>query len=90
MLCNLIQCPHRAAMDLFGDATKRDEPSKLVQLLWERGTAYEKEVIEGLKFPVSDLSAEARERDRDRTGRRFDLPSEDTVRRLARRAGLAP
>jgi len=47
-LYNLVQCPHRVAIDLFGDETERDQLSKFVQLLWERGTAYEKEVMDRL------------------------------------------
>ena len=43
-------------MDAFADPSSRDEISPFVQLLWERGTAYEKEVIEGLGAEFLDLS----------------------------------
>ncbi len=43
-------------MDLFEDPVKRDEINPFVQLLWEKGTAYEHEVIEGLTQPILDLS----------------------------------
>jgi hypothetical protein len=41
MLYDLVACPHRVSMDLFGDSKERDQPSPFVQLLWERGTAHE-------------------------------------------------
>lgn len=52
-------------MDLFADPAKRDAENPFVQLLWERGTFYEKEVIAELKQPFVDLSGysgEAKER----------------------------
>jgi hypothetical protein len=56
MLYNLVQCPHRVTMDLFADPTLKDKVSPFVQLLWERGSLYEEEVIEGLSLPFIDLS----------------------------------
>jgi predicted RecB family nuclease len=56
MLYDLVQCPHRVTMDLFANPADRDRVSPFVQLLWEKGSAYEKEVIEGLKVPFTDLS----------------------------------
>jgi predicted RecB family nuclease len=56
MLYDLVECPHRVTMDLFGDPADRDPISPFVQLLWERGSLYEKEVIAGLKLPFTDLS----------------------------------
>ena len=56
LLYDLIQCPHRPTMDLFGDPSKRDEIGAFVQLLWEKGKAFEHEVIDGLKVPICDLS----------------------------------
>ena len=67
MLYDLVQCTHRPAMDLFGDPTKRDEISPFVRLLWEKGTAYEHEVIDGLKLPMLDLSFYAGEEKEQRT-----------------------
>ena len=45
MLYNLVQCPKRMALDLFGDHSIRDEISPFVQLLWEQGAAYEQKVM---------------------------------------------
>ena len=56
MLYDLVQCAHRPSMDLFGDPKKRDEISPFVRMLWEKGTTFEHEVIEGLKLPILDLS----------------------------------
>lgn len=56
MLYDLVQCPHRPSMDLFGDPAKRDEINAFVQLLWEKGTAYEHDVIGSLTLPILDLS----------------------------------
>lgn len=55
MLYDLVSCPHRVTMDLFGDPSERDAPNPFVELLWERGTLYEKEVIAGLALPFLDL-----------------------------------
>jgi len=49
MLYDLVQCPYRVTMDLFEDFTKRDPINRFVQLLWEKGNAFEQEVIEGLQ-----------------------------------------
>lgn len=57
LLYDLIQCPHRPWMDLFGDQTKRDPESAFVKLLWEKGTLYEDEVISKLVPPPLDLSS---------------------------------
>ncbi len=65
MLYNLVQCPHRVTMDLFGDATQKDAISPFVQLLWERGQAFEREVIETLEIPCVNLRDDpAQERER--------------------------
>ena len=48
MLYDLVQCTHQPAMDLFGDPAKRDQISPFVRLLWEKGTAFEHEVMDGL------------------------------------------
>jgi uncharacterized protein len=55
MLYNLMQCPNRVALDLFEDPAKQDEVSKFVELLWERGAAFEDEVIGSLEIPFTDL-----------------------------------
>jgi len=56
MLYDLVQCPHRVTMDLFADSTDRDRVSPFVQLLWDRGALYEKQVIANLNLPFTDLS----------------------------------
>jgi len=65
MLYDLVQCPHRMTMDLFGDRSRRDSVSPFVELLWERGQAFEKEVIDKLAIPFTNLrpyAAEEKER----------------------------
>jgi len=56
MLYDLVQCPHRVTMDLFANLADRDRVSPFVQLLWDRGALYEKQVIANLKLPFTDLS----------------------------------
>ena len=56
MLYDLVQCPHRPTMDLFGDPSERDEINPFIQLLWEKGNAYEAEVVAGVDLPLLDLS----------------------------------
>lgn len=56
MLYDFVSCPHRVTMDLFADPAERDTPNAFVQLLWEKGSNFEKEVIEGLEMPYTDLS----------------------------------
>ena len=56
MLYDMVQCPHRVTMDLFGDPTNRDPINQFVQLLWDKGNLFEKEVIEKLQQPFLDLS----------------------------------
>jgi len=56
MLYDLVQCPHRVTMDLFADPAFRDTVSPFVQLLWDKGSRYEKEVISALALPFVDLS----------------------------------
>jgi hypothetical protein len=56
MLYDLVTCPHRVTMHLYGDPAMRDEPNKFVQLLWEKGSLYEREVIAALALPFLDLS----------------------------------
>jgi predicted RecB family nuclease len=56
MLYNLVTCPKRVALDLFGDQERRDPISPFVQLLWERGNLFEKQTISDLDIPFLDLS----------------------------------
>ncbi|MDD5711183.1 MAG: TM0106 family RecB-like putative nuclease [Smithellaceae bacterium] len=55
MLYNLVCCPHRVYMDLYGDYAQRDPVNPFVQLLWERGNAFEAEVISGVSAPLLNL-----------------------------------
>ena len=48
MLYNHLACPHRVAMDAFGDWNRRDKVSPFVEMLWARGNKYEATVIGGL------------------------------------------
>ncbi|MFC2010776.1 TM0106 family RecB-like putative nuclease [Chloroflexota bacterium] len=66
MLYNLVQCPHRLNLDLYQDPSKRDPESKFVQLLWENGNAFERDVIECLDVPFVNLR---------------EFPDEEKVRR---------
>ena len=59
MLYDLVSCPHRVAMDLFANPSERDAPNPFIQLLWEKGSLFENQVIEGLDVPFTDLSLEA-------------------------------
>ena len=56
MLYNHLACPHRVAMDAFGDWQLRDKVSPFVEMLWARGNKYEAEVIAGIGQPCLDLS----------------------------------
>ncbi|MCC7316603.1 MAG: TM0106 family RecB-like putative nuclease [Planctomycetes bacterium] len=55
MLYDLVACPHRVTMDLYGNPSERDQVNPFVELLWERGSRYEREVIANLKAPFIDL-----------------------------------
>ena len=64
MLYNFVQCPHRVYLDLHGNPVERDPVSPFVELLWEKGSRFERQVIENLQLPfmdMSSLSVEARE-----------------------------
>lgn len=56
MLYNIVQCPKRVELDLFGDPSVRDEISPFIAMLWERGTRYEQQVIGSRGFDFLDLS----------------------------------
>jgi predicted RecB family nuclease len=56
LLYNHLTCPHRVAMDVFADPARKDPVSPFLQLLWERGTVHEKDVIATLGQPFLDLS----------------------------------
>ena len=56
MLYDLVACPHRVTMDIFGNPAQRDQPNPFIELLWEKGALYEREVIGDLSVPFLDLS----------------------------------
>jgi predicted RecB family nuclease len=56
MLYNFIECPHRVTMDMSADANLKDKVSPFVQLLWDKGSLYESEIIGRLAIPFVDLS----------------------------------
>lgn len=60
-LYNLVECPKRVELDSFGDVSQRDPENAFVKLLWERGSNYEKEVVDKLSVPFVDLSGLAPE-----------------------------
>lgn len=57
-------------MDRFGNAGDRDGVSPFIELLWKRGTAYERKVIESLDIPFLDLSAIEDNDEREKATRR--------------------
>jgi hypothetical protein len=65
ILYNLVQCPHRVALDAFGNVAERDPINPFVRLLSERGTLFEREPIAKLQLPFLDLS-KTDETDRER------------------------
>jgi predicted RecB family nuclease len=65
ILYNLVECPHRVSLDVFGKPADRDAVNPFVRLLWERGSLFERETIGELQVPFVDLS-EANEDDRER------------------------
>jgi predicted RecB family nuclease len=56
MLYDLVQCPKRVELDLFGDPSERDEISAFVQMLWRRGALYERQVVEDGDTAMLDLT----------------------------------
>jgi predicted RecB family nuclease len=56
MLYDLVQCPKRVELDLFGDQSRRDDISPFVRLLWERGALHERQAVEGLDVSFDDFS----------------------------------
>ena len=54
MLQDLVVCPHRGTMDLFGGSAEDDESSPLFGLVWERGSICEKDAAPHHDAPPSD------------------------------------
>ena len=67
MLYDLTSCPHRVTMDLFADAGERDAANPFVELLWERGTLFEQEVMDSLAIPYLNLAPYAGDEKERRT-----------------------
>ncbi len=67
MLYDLVHCPHRVHRDLFADPAERDAVNPFVELLWEHGNRFERQIIDALKVPFLDLSAFALEEKERRT-----------------------
>ncbi len=55
MLYDYIQCPHRVWLDLFGDPDLQDPTTAFNRLLWERGHAFEQELVDKLEVPYLNL-----------------------------------
>jgi predicted RecB family nuclease len=53
---DLIQCPQRLALDLHGDPSAKDPVSAFVEMLWQRGSVFEDEIVRSLGEPFVDLS----------------------------------
>ncbi len=43
-------------MDLFGDPFRRDEINAIIRLLWEKETAHELEIMDGLELQILVIS----------------------------------
>jgi predicted RecB family nuclease len=65
LLYNLVSCPRRVTLDLFGDPNLRDPISPFVQMLWARGNLFEQQTIAALDIPFLDLS-KAKKEDKER------------------------
>lgn len=57
ILYSFVQCPHRVWLDAVEDPSKRDPISPFVELLWERGSKFERQTMLKLDRPFLDLSA---------------------------------
>ncbi|MET4368873.1 putative RecB family nuclease [Bradyrhizobium sp. LB12.1] len=56
VLYNLVECPQRVALDVFGPPPQRDAISPFIRMLWERGALFERETVANLRQPFVDLS----------------------------------
>jgi len=61
MLYSFTQCPHRVFLDLFADPSERDPVSPFVELLWDRGHAFEEETVATLEVPFLNLREVSRD-----------------------------
>lgn len=54
-LYSYVKCPHRVWRDAFDESNLKDTPNEFVQLLWEKGVRYEREVIARQKAEIEIL-----------------------------------
>ncbi|RUN76506.1 TM0106 family RecB-like putative nuclease [Sphingomonas sp. TF3] len=52
---DLLLCERRADLDVNGDASRRDEVSDFVRMLWDQGCVHEDAIVEALPGTVVDL-----------------------------------
>ena len=73
-LYDIVQCPHRVALDIFGDANERDEPNAFVELLWEQGIDHELQMVKtlGITVDISIVQAAVQEQETLEAMRRGD------------------
>ena len=73
-LYDFVQCPHRVALDVFGDANERDEPNAFVELLWEQGIDHELQMVQtlGITVDISIVQAAVKEQETLEAMRRGD------------------
>ena len=55
-LYDFVKCPHRTALDAFGDQSLRDQPNPFIQLLWDQGVDHEDNIVSSL-----DISEDLRQ-----------------------------
>lgn len=55
MLYDMVTCERRIAHDLHGDPALRDPVNQSVQMLWDGGTAHEREILGRIEGQVVDL-----------------------------------
>lgn len=56
LLYDLVQCPKKVELDLFGDRAVRDAISPFIRMLWERGAVHEREIAASGEHAFLDLS----------------------------------
>ena len=61
-LYDYVSCPHRVALDAFGDISSRAEISPFVRMLWERGSAFEAEILGQLDGTAVQIAADVPDR----------------------------
>lgn len=64
-LYDLVQCPHRVALDVFGDQSLSDEPNAFVQLLWEQGVDHEVNIAASLHISINIRQTPIVDRERE-------------------------